>query len=166
MKLTMKKADNILGAIGIIGGIVIIVLAYVQKLPFLKKGFPGAGFFPILCGIAIVACSLLLFYEDYLKRKKSRDDTSKKDEFEIIDISSVEIKNFILTTVASIFVILATQFIGLLISIGITVTGLIKILGKESWKKSAMVGIGTTVVLYLIFKEFLGVSLPDSMIGF
>ena len=101
-----------------------------------------------------------------MKRKKSRDDTSKKDEFEIIDISSVEIKNFILTTVASIFVILATQFIGLLISIGITVTGLIKILGKESWKKSAMVGIGTTVVLYLIFKEFLGVSLPDSMIGF
>lgn len=166
MKLTMKRANTILGIAGILGGILIIVLAFIQELPFVRKGLPGAGFFPILCGIAIVACSLLLFYEDYLKRKKSKYDTSKKDEIEIIDISSVEIKNFIFTTAASIFVILATQFIGLLVSIGITVIGLIKVLGKESWQKSVMVGIGTTVVLYLIFKEFLGVSLPDSMIGF
>jgi hypothetical protein len=59
-----------------------------------------------------------------------------------------------------------TQFIGLLISIGLSVVGLVKWMARESWKKSFLVGLGTMIVLYLTFKMFLGVSLPDSIIGF
>ena len=53
MKLTLKKGNNILGFTGILGGIIIVALAFVQELPFMKKELPGSGFFPILCGVAI-----------------------------------------------------------------------------------------------------------------
>lgn len=162
MRLSLKKANNILGTIGVIGGIIIIALAYVQNLAFIKKGLPGPGFFPILCGIAIIFCSLLLFTENYFKVKKNPDDSELKSNI----INMTEIRNFSFIIGASVFVMIVTQFIGLLLSIGLSVIGLVKWMAKESWIKSILVGIGTTIVLYLIFQSFLGVSLPKSLIGF
>lgn len=164
MKISMKKANNILAAIGFLGGIIIVVLAFVQKLPFIRRGLPGAGFFPIICGIAIAAISILLLAENYSRAKKAREKEGSKPES--IVVSSKEIQNFLYTFGASVFVMVATKFIGLLISIGVSVIILIRFLGKENWRNSVIIGLGTTIVLYLVFKEFLGVSLPDSMIGF
>lgn len=59
-----------------------------------------------------------------------------------------------------------TPLIGLIVSIGVVVTLLIKILAEESLIKSIIIGAGTTIVLYLIFKMFLGVPMPSSFIGF
>lgn len=41
MKLSLRQGNNILGGIGILMGIVILVLAYVQKLPYMKNNIPG-----------------------------------------------------------------------------------------------------------------------------
>ena len=166
MKLTMKRANTILGIVGILGGIIIIILAYIQELPFLRKGLPGAGFFPILCGIAIIFCSLLLLYENYSKLKKAKAAGIEDKYLESNIINNVEIRNFSYIVGSSILVIIMTQFIGLLISIGLSVVGLVKWMARESWQKSFLIGLGTTIVLYLTFKMFLGVSLPDSVIGF
>lgn len=166
MKISMKKANNILAAIGFLGGIIIVVLAFVQKLPFIRRGLPGAGFFPIICGIAIAAISILLLAENYSRAKKAREKEKEGSKPESIVVSSKEIQNFLYTFGASVFVMVATKFIGLLISIGVSVIILIRFLGKENWRNSVIIGLGTTIVLYLVFKEFLGVSLPDSMIGF
>jgi hypothetical protein len=166
MKVSLRKANNFLAAFGILGGIIIVALAFAQNLPFLRKGLPGPGFFPILCGIAIAGCGLLLLAENRSKIKKAKAAGIEDKELESNIINNAELRNFAYIIGASIFVLIMTQFIGMVVSIGVVVIGLIKTLGKESWKNSIMIGVGTTVVLYLIFISFLGVSLPDSFIGF
>lgn len=166
MKVSLKKANKFLGLFGILGGAIIVTLAFVQKLPFVKKGLPGAGFFPILCGIAIAGCGLLLLAENQSRINKAKSTGVEDKELESNIINKVELRNFVHIIGASIFVLIMSKYIGMVISIGLTVIGLIKLLGKENWKNSLLIGIGTTVVLYLIFISFLGVSLPDSIIGF
>jgi hypothetical protein len=165
MKLTLKKGNNILGMTGILGGIIIVALAFVQELPFMKRELPGAGFFPILCGVAIAGCGLLILLENKYKSKKAEEEGVEDKELETDLINKVELRNFAYTIGISIFVLIMTPFIGMLVSIGISVVALIKILGKESIGKSLLIGAVTTLILYLIFRVFLGVPLPSSYIG-
>jgi len=165
MKLTFKQGNNILGTIGIIGGIVIVALAFVQELPFMKNELPGSGFFPILCGIAISIFGVLIIVENTYKSRKAAEESPEDSQFEKNIINMTELRTFAYTIGISILVLVMTPIIGIIISIGIAVTALVKILAKENMKKSLIIGIGTTIVLYLIFSEFLGVPLPRSIIG-
>ncbi|MDY0235693.1 MAG: tripartite tricarboxylate transporter TctB family protein [Gudongella sp.] len=165
MKLSLKQGNNILGLISILGGMVIVALAFIQKLPFMRKELPGSGFFPILCGIAIAACGLLVLMENWHKSKKALEDDAVDKELKSNLINIVELRNFAYTIGISIFVIVMTPFIGMLVSTGISVVVLIRILGKESITKSIIIGFVTTLVLFLIFKVFLGMPLPSCYIG-
>jgi hypothetical protein len=165
MKLTLKKGNNILGMTGIVGGIIIIALAFIQDLPFMKKDLPGSGFFPILCGVAIAGCGLLILLENRYKAKKALEEGVEDSGLEEDLINKVEIRNFAYTIGISIFVLIMTPFIGMLVSIGIAVVALIKVLGRESMGKSLLIGVVTTLILFMIFKVFLGVPLPSSYIG-
>ncbi len=49
MKLSLRQGNNILGVIGVLLGIVIVILGFVQKLPFTKNGMPGPGYSSIWC---------------------------------------------------------------------------------------------------------------------
>lgn len=164
MKLKMGKANYVLGILGILGGALIIWLAFVQKLAFTKKGFPGPGFFPIMCGIAIVLCSILLMLENRSQAKKEASAAAEKKELEKNIINHTELKNFAVTIGVSWAVVLATRFIGLLPAISIAVIVLLRVLGKEKYKLSVLVGAGTYVALFLIFDMFLHVPLPLGML--
>ncbi len=166
MKLTMRKANYLLGIIGILGGFVILYLSHYQELPFFKKGLPGAGFFPIICGVAITTCSVILIFENFYQSRVKRPSIQSDTELDSSIINLNELRNFVYIIGSSVLVLLATKYIGLLFSIGLTVIGLVKWMARETWKKSFLIGIITTIILYLIFDSFLGVSLPDSIIGF
>ncbi len=165
MKLTLKRGNNILGMTGIVGGMIIIALALYQELPFMKKELPGSGFFPILCGIAIAGCGLLILIENKYKAKKALEEGVEDSELDEDLVNKIEIRNFVYTIGISIFVVMATPFIGILLSIGISIVAMIKILGRESITKAIIIGAVTTFILFLIFSVFLGVPLPSSYIG-
>lgn len=166
MKLSLKQGNNILGGIGVLMGIVIVILAFVQGLPFTKNEMPGSGFFPIVCGIGIAGCGALIILENQLKIKKAKENSIDENDLEKNIIDVAELKNFVYIIGTSILVLILTPLIGILVSIGCVVTVLVKILGDESLIKSIIIGAGTTLVLFLIFKAFLGVPLPSSIIGF
>lgn len=166
MKLSLRQGNNILGVIGMLMGIVILVLAFVQELPYMKNGIPGSGFFPIVCGIGIAVFGALIIVENHLKEKKAKESNNKDNELDKNIIDKAELRNFAYTIGSSILVLIMTPLIGLIVSIGIIVTLLVKMLAEESLIKSIIIGAGTVIVLYLIFKMFLGVPMPSSFIGF
>ena len=62
-------------------------------------------------------------------------------------------------------VVILSPIIGMITSIGIAVAVMIKVLGEDSLIKAIVIGAGTALVLFLIFKVFLGVPMPNSYIG-
>ena len=165
MKLSLKQGNNILGVIGVLLGTVIVILGYVQKLPFTRNGMPGPGFFPIICGIAIAVFGALLIVETKLKAKKAIESEVKDNDLEENIINKAELKNFAYSIGSSILVVILTPLIGMIISLGIAIAIMIKVLGEDSLIKAIIIGVGTSLVLFLIFKVFLGVPLPNSYIG-
>lgn len=165
MKLSLRQGNNILGVIGVLLGIVIVILGFVQKLPFTKNGMPGPGFFPIICGIAIAVFGALLIVETKLKAKKALENEEKDSDLEENIINKTELKNFVWSIGSAIMVVILSPIIGMITSIGIAVAVMIKVLGEDSLIKAIVIGAGTALVLFLIFKVFLGVPLPNSYIG-
>lgn len=167
MKLSLKKGNKILGVAGILGGIIIIALAFIQKLPFMKKDFPGPGFFPILSGVGIAFCGALILIENKYKSIQTEEEKEGVEDSDLESnlINMVELKNLIYTIGISILILIVTPFIGLLCSTGLAVIILIRKLGEESIIKSIVIGVVTTLVLFVLFRKILGVPLPSSYIG-
>ena len=162
MKLKMKTGNTILGITGIIGGLVIVYLSNMQNMPFLVRGMPGPGFFPIVCGIAISLCGAWLILDNYLKIRRKQDEK----ELEKNLLNKEELINFAVLIGTAYAVIFLTDWLGLLPSILLAVIGLVRFYGKEKWRTAITVGVGTTGAMYLIFVMFLGVPLPQGIFGF
>ncbi len=160
MKFQMRQANLILGIMGVLGGLIIIWLAFVQNLAFTKQGFPGPGFFPIMCGIAIVLCSLAIFMKAWFKAKKDILQDQPDNMLQKNIFNRMELKSFAIVIGISWAVVILSDIIGLLVAISIAVVILIRVLGKETLKTSCLVGVGTFAVLFLIFDVFLRIPLP------
>ena len=162
MELKMKTGNIILGIVGIVGGLIILWLASIQNMPFLVRGMPGPGFLPMICGFAISLCSAWLMLESYLKARKNMNDKDLEKNL----INKEELINFTVLIGTAWLVIYFTNWLGLLLSIGLAVIGLVRFYGKEKWLKSILIGAGTAGVMYLVFGMFLGVPLPRGIFGF
>lgn len=165
MRLRMKTANYIAGAAGITTGLAIVALAFVQKLDFVKKGLPGPGFFPILCGVLIAVCSAFLIGGNYLRLKKAQEKAVLDGALEKDLYSSKEVKNLIVVIGLSALVIFVTRWAGLLPATAVAVAAMVRLLGEEGWIRSIAIGIGTFAVLYLIFGLFLEVPLPWGLLA-
>lgn len=166
MKLKSKYGNLGLGAAAILGGIVIVILTKVQKLEFLKKGMPGAGMFPILCGIAIAVCGALLIFEVLKDMKKAAHAGEADADLEENLLNVREIKNMLLFLALGAMILLLSEYIGLLTCLCISVIAYIKIQGKDPWWKAIVIGICMTVFLYFVFVWFLRVPVPKGPLGF
>ncbi|MBQ6196704.1 MAG: tripartite tricarboxylate transporter TctB family protein [Lachnospiraceae bacterium] len=166
MKLKAKTGDLILAAMSVIVGIVILILVKVQNLALIKRNMMGPGFFPTICGAAIIFCGILLFLEIAAQSRKAKTDETVKAEQETKILNPRELKNLLLFLFLGAFVLIVSDYLGLLICLFICVVAYLIIQGKEKWWKALIIGVGMTVVLYLIFVVFLKVPLPKGPLGF
>ena len=165
MKLKAKTGDLILAAMSVIVGIVILILVKVQNLALIKRNMMGPGFFPTICGAAIIFCGILLFLEIAAQSRKAKTDETVKAEQETKILNPRELKNLLLFLFLGAFVLIVSDYLGLLICLFICVVAYLIIQGKEKWWKALIIGVGMTVVLYLIFVVFLKVPLPKGPLG-
>ena len=166
MKLKAKTGDLILAALSVIIGAVILILVKVQDLPMIKRDIMGPGFFPTICGIAIIVCGVLLFLETLSQSKKAATDETIKAEQETKILNPRELKNLLFFLILGVFVLVACEYLGMLISLFICVVVYLIFQGKEKWWKALLISAGMTVFLYLIFVVFLKVPVPKGPLGF
>ena len=77
MKLKAKTGDLILAGVAVALGIAILILIKVQNLELVKRKMMGPGFFPLVCGIAIIFFGVLLFVEVATQSRKAKTEMSE-----------------------------------------------------------------------------------------
>ena len=166
MKIKAKTGDLALGIFSILGGIIILILTKVQGLELVKSAKMGPGFFPMVCGIAIIGCGILLLLELNTQNRRAKTDEAEAAEMEKGVLDPRELRNLLVFAVLGIGVLLLSKYIGLLTSLGLCVIAYLKIQGKDSWLKSISIGVCMVVFLYLVFVLFLHVPVPKGPLGF
>ncbi|MDW3649795.1 MAG: tripartite tricarboxylate transporter TctB family protein [Bacteroidia bacterium] len=139
------------------GGILLIlglaIYGYASGFPDLEEGYPGPALFPqfIALGFAISGIFLLGKYlPKALKEKTPSSDKDKSEEQRLLSLLGG-------IAVVAIFP-LVFDSIGFLIPLAITVF-LIALMLRISYVKSALLGVGATGAVYLIFNVLLNVPL-------
>ena len=163
MKLKAKTANLIMAVAAIVLGAAILILTKVQGLELVKSAKMGPGFFPMVCGIAIIVCGILLLLE---LNRRAKTDEAEAAEMEKGVLDPRELRNLLVFAVLGIGVLLLSKYIGLLTSLGLCVIAYLKIQGKDSWLKSIIIGVCMVVFLYLVFVLFLHVPVPKGPLGF
>ncbi|MGP1349121.1 MAG: tripartite tricarboxylate transporter TctB family protein [Stomatobaculum sp.] len=160
MKLSKKTGSLILGFLPMLGGSIILYLTNLQKLSWHVGNKMGPGFFPIITGIGMLICGLLIMLEELHKKNPGEENEDR------IRFDSEELKNLLAFLILGLFIIITAKKIGMIISIGIVVFLYIKFQGKESWIKTLIISIGMMIFLYFVFVVFLKVPLPKSLLKF
>jgi len=160
----MRMANRVLGICSILLSIVIFCLGKSMKLAFFSGYTPGPGFLPyvVSCGIAIFGAIILA--GSFLGKADAGEE--KSGDVVLGIFQREEIRNFVSVIGTSILVVATAPYLGLLTSMGIGVAAIAKLLGTPGWKGIILLGIGSTIVFYLIFSVFLSVPLPKGPLGF
>lgn len=166
MKLKAKTANLIMAVAAIILGTAILILTKVQGLELVKSAKMGPGFFPVVCGSAIIGCGILMLLELNAQNRRAKADEAEAAEMEKGVLDPRELRNLLVFAVLGIGVLLLSKYIGLLTSLGLCVIAYLKIQGKDSWLKSIITGICMVAFLYLVFVLFLHVPVPKGPLGF
>lgn len=166
MNFKAKQGDFLLGVLAIAAGAVILFLTKMQNLAFFKSGKLGPGFFPTVCGIAILICGVMVLVEWRFNTLRAKKDGALAEEMEKNILNLKEIKNLLLFMILGGMVLVLSEYIGLLSCLGICVIAYLKIWGKESWIKSIIIGVCMVAFLYGVFVLFLRVPVPKGPLGF
>lgn len=122
---------------------------------------PEEGFFPLVSGLIIMGCSLLiilrsLFFTGEHKSEKAMEE-QEKTETNIFSVCS--------------YIILAVGLYGSLMgALGFVITSALflfltlRYVEKQTWKLTILLASASITILYIIFSYFLGVQLPKGFI--
>ncbi|GEL78560.1 tripartite tricarboxylate transporter TctB family protein [Tenuibacillus multivorans] len=120
---------------------------------------PGPGFAPVWVSGLMIICTSALCISTFIKYRK---ENKKEDFFS----SKIGVKNLLFFLGLLILTILLIDLIGMLVALGIFCMVVFRFIDKYSWKQSILVSLGTTIVIFLLFKYWLKIPIPSSGIIF
>lgn len=127
-----------------------------MTFPNLKGGYPGPGLFPQLLGILLVLTGLGLALNAALERAFPQPRTLFRPPYR-------EKINALLVVLAVIAYILFVDTLGF-IPMGLVITIGLMLRTGVSLRWSLVVGIGVTIVIYILFNRILHVPLPSGIL--
>ena len=110
---------------------------------------PGGGVFAVFAGTIMVVCGAIVLLR-FIKSKE-------KAVFE---------KDALLMIVAAIITAVLCNIIGMIPALGLYIVLWLKLKEKMSIAKSAAIGVGTAVFLWLVFDVLLKVAIPWGLLPF
>jgi putative tricarboxylic transport membrane protein len=144
------RVDHVTGGAAIILGL--LVLALSGDLPVGSLSFPGAGMWPKLICILMIALGVLLCL---------RAPASKP----IAEISWGDLAHAAIVTTATALAVALYPTLGFIISISLLLVGL-ALLERRRPLPAVIYGVGVSVAVYALFTMLLKTSLERGLIGF
>ncbi len=127
-----------------------------EPLSLWSRGGPEAGFFPFVVAILIIGFSLIVAGRALgfspTRQEVGPSETPGKDPGRLSRVFSY----CALMLLYGLFM----ETLGFLIASGVLMFLILKYLEKQSWERTAVVGLSSIVVGYFLFKYLLGVPLP------
>ena len=124
------------------------------QVPFGSLRMPGAGFFPMVLGVALGVLAVMLFVMGWAGRE--------------VDTERVWPDTPAVLYVTGILVLSAWLFerAGFLIAMGVFLAVSIKVLGRGRWLTVLATAVIGSVTSYWVFVRLLQISLPGGILGF
>ena len=152
----MRRADQITAVIVLIFSLAVIEGA--RRMPPSGTFGPGAGFLPFWLGAVLGILSIILLVN------ASREPAQASGGSPFPRGRGLLV---ILETAGALgSFILLLETLGFLLSIALLTAFLLRVVEREGWAISLGVALANAAGLYVVFKVFLGVSLPKSIFGF
>ena len=150
----MRVNDAIIGLIAIVLSIAVFI--HVQSFP-LNEGYPGPSLFPMVLSVLLCIAGIVLV----VKGLKSKQPWFQR-------LPQLDLRgccNILMTIVAILFYINASETLGFLITSFIVMFGMMILLRAKPWI-ALPVAVGMTLFIYLVFSKGLLVPLPRGLLAF
>lgn len=126
-----------------------------------SKFGPDEGFFPFAVAMIIMGLSLIVIVKSFfVAESQEREKTSEGQKRKIITVLRVSIYTILMLVYG-----LLLEKVGFLITSAVLIFPILKVVEKQSWKITLLVGFGSIITSYILFVHFLGVPLPRGFIG-
>jgi putative tricarboxylic transport membrane protein len=150
--MTMWYANIIAGVVVFLLGVATTVVAWLT-LPYTGDFGPGPGFVPLWLGITLMACSVPVIITDLRTKERSerlfRPETAKCLR--------------VLILVVAVF--LSLPVLGFSAGLALITAGGMRLMGKHSWLSCGITVVVTAVCIHYLFGQWLGIPLPEGMLG-
>lgn len=173
-------SDLLTGGLAIAVGLGVIW--YAAGMPEIRPGIPGPGLFPTMIGGFLVLFGAALLFTSWRAARRGRpalvDEepevvAGETETAETVGVTGAALatsqRSAIINAVAFIaaiaFYIVAAEFLGFMLTMGIITIGLMLLLRVTPWK-AIVIGLATTIGLWALFEKLLLVQLPDGLLGF
>lgn len=146
----MNKPNLIYSILGLILSIYVFVTA--SSFPTPPGNTMGPGYYPILLSIGLLVLSAILLIQTLLK--------AGKETFEKFDMKSPEVIRFMVSLLATVIYAFVMQYLGFILASVIYLFFLMYLLLNRAYIKMAIISVGVSVSVYLVFSHALNLTLP------
>jgi hypothetical protein len=144
---TIRTAELVVGVLLAALGALIVWTNYQLGAGWAEDG-PEAGYFPLRMGIFILLGSIAVIVQAVLK-----NDTSPFAE-------RAQLRQVAIVLVPLVVYVAAVQVLGIYVASALFIGIFMLAVGKFSWWKSLIVGVGINLVLFWVFEVQFAVPLP------
>lgn len=155
----MRKA-NIISAIV---GLLISGTAFAYTFTFKKfKNVPvGPEFFPRALAAALFICCLILLITNIVACRAPAASKEKQEEkAPTLSLRDKDMQRAAIALLGIVVYALLWNILGFLIATPLALFGMIWLLGKRNYLMMALISVGATAVIFLVFKLLLGIEMP------
>ncbi len=149
-----NKMDFASGSFLLVFGLFLGLLSL--RLAIWSRSGPEAGFFPFAIAILIIGCSFSVLGGSIDSRRRAKNK-------EIQESGGTREAAF-LAPALYITLMLVCGFLletfGFLIASALLLLVILKVLEKQSWRMTILLGLASIIISYVLFKSVLGVPLP------
>lgn len=156
-----KLSANAKGALSA-GIIAVIYLIEGHDLNYGTAGMPGEGFVPLLMGIGLLACSLLLLIRETVFSPTGEPGGSPEPE---TGPEQLDLRKPLKLMVILVLYPLLLPYLGFIAATIGLLLGSFRIFAYRNWLWSAGISVVVTLVTYFVFEKCLSVLFPPGIWG-
>ena len=134
----------------------LLILFYAPRFEVGTIAEPGPGFMSFFAGLIICIFSSITFLMA-LRNKSSRVEKIWAE---------IKFQRLIVTIVILLVYILVFRKLGFMICTFFLILTMVRFVGFQTWLRSILTAIGTTILSYLVFEIWLQAQLPRGIFGF
>jgi catechol 2,3-dioxygenase-like lactoylglutathione lyase family enzyme len=151
-----KRNLGDLGSALVLGSLGLYVIGQARQWEYLTPNGPGAGFFPLWYGVAMVALAAVLLASGLRRRGTAAGARLHWNR----------IARALTGWLALAASVVLSRLVGFVLSFALLTFFLVAVMYRRPWKVAAAVAAASALAFYLLFPVALGVPLPAGILGF
>ena len=154
MKTKKMSFANVIGALCFLA---LGVYALIETLGFkkYKNSVVGPEAFPRIMALGLIVCCAVLIVQSLLHRKKANDPDAPS-----LSLRMRGMRHMLLCAILAVAFVALWEPLGFLILTPVVMFALMYLIDMRNYKVMALVAVGLTLIVWLLFYKVLSISVP------